>query len=403
MANSSKSKRQKLNCREETVGADRISDLPDCLLIHILSLLRTKQAIQTSRLSSRWKLLWTYVPKLNLDIDSFPKFECDKVASIINFECYVFKVLAKHKAKYLRNFRLKYNLNHQKCLDRWISTLTTSALNLQELDLQIINCPTPTDCCWKLPHSIFYCNKLVVLKIEGHIVLDPSSSSSFQLNTLKILRLESITFANRDSLVTLLSFCPVLEDLTLKIYDYKEFKFKICVPTLIRLSVSYLNKKLEIDTPSLEYFDFECQRSYGLICPTRFQNLVCLVFKYNGHNLSVLEALLLRAPNLRVVLVDKIAKGRTQKLYWTEPPNDPNSLLSHLTTFYFRGYKGLKHEVDFVKFILKEARVLTAMRIEVHHHSKLKKSVFEELSIFPRRSSTCLLSVKYGYGFDISL
>ncbi|KAK4585828.1 hypothetical protein RGQ29_023156 [Quercus rubra] len=396
MANSSKSTRQKLYCREETVGADRISDLPDCLLIHILSLLRTKQAIQTSRLSSRWKLLWTYVPKLNLDIDSFPKFECDKDGSIINFECYVSQVLAKHKAKYLRNFRLKYRLSHQKRLDRWISTFTTSALNLQELDLQIINCPTPipTDCCWKLPHSIFYCNKLVVLEIGGDIVLDPSSSSSFQLNTLKILRLKSITFANRDSFVTLLSFCPVLEDLTLIIYDYKEFKFKICVPTLKRLSVSYLNNKLKIDTPSLEYFDFERRHGYGSICPTRFQNLVCLVFKYNGHNLSVLEALLLRAPNLRVVLVYKIAKGRTQKLYWTEPPNDPNSLLSHLTTFYFRGYKGLKHEVDFVKFILKEARVLKAMRIEVHHHSKLKKSVFEELSIFPRRSSTCLLSVK---------
>ena len=343
MANSSISKRQKLYCREETVGADRISDLPDCLLIHILSFLRTKQAIQTSGLSSRWKLLWTYVPKLNLDIDSFSKFECDKVGSIINFECYVSQVLAKHKAKYLRNFRLKYKLYHQKRLDRWISTFTTSALNLQELDLQIVNfptptpnTPTPTDRFWKLPHSIFYCNKLVVLKIEGHIVLDPSSSSSFQLNTLKILRLESITFSNRDSFVTLLSFCPVLEDLTLIIYDYKEFNFKICVPTLKRLSVSYLNNELKIDTPSLEYFDFEvmsslflfcsnhcykllymllclkslflqCKRSYGSICPTRFQNLVCLVFKYNGHNLNVLKALLLLAPNLRVVLVDKVS------------------------------------------------------------------------------------------------
>ena len=279
MANSSKSTRQKLYCREETVGADRISDLPDCLLIHILSLLGTKQAIQTSRLSSRWKLLWTYVPKLNLDIDSFPKFECDKDGSIINFECYVSQVLAKHKAKYLRNFRLKYRLYHQKRLDRWISTFTTSALNLQELDLQIINCPTPipTDCCWKLPHSIFYCNKLVVLKIGGDIVLDPSSSSSFQLNTLKILRLKSITFANRDSFVTLLSFCPVLEDLTLIIYDYKEFKFKICVPTLKRLSVSYLNNKLKIDTPSLEYFDFEVMSSLFIFCSNHCYKLLYML------------------------------------------------------------------------------------------------------------------------------
>lgn len=89
----------------------------------------------------------------------------------------------------------------------------------------------------------------------------------------------------------------------------------------------------------------------------------------------------------------QIAKGRTQKLYWTEPPNDPNSLLSHLTTFYFRGYKGLKHEVDFVKFILKEARVLETVTIDTYF-LKLRERVFEELSKFPRRSSTCVLEVE---------
>ena len=50
---------------------DRISNLPDLLVSHILSFLTIKEAVATSILSSSWKTLWTLVPNLRLDEDEF--------------------------------------------------------------------------------------------------------------------------------------------------------------------------------------------------------------------------------------------------------------------------------------------------------------------------------------------
>ncbi|GJR12661.1 F-box protein-like protein [Tanacetum coccineum] len=52
---------------EEEEGEDRISALPDCLNLEILSRLpETKEAIKTSSLSKRWQYVWTSVPNLRI-------------------------------------------------------------------------------------------------------------------------------------------------------------------------------------------------------------------------------------------------------------------------------------------------------------------------------------------------
>jgi len=50
---------------------DRLSDLPDCVLLHILSFLNSKYAVQTCVLSTRWKYLWKLIPTLILYSSQF--------------------------------------------------------------------------------------------------------------------------------------------------------------------------------------------------------------------------------------------------------------------------------------------------------------------------------------------
>ena len=78
-----------------------------------------------------------------------------------------------------------------------------------------------------------------------------------------------------------------------------------------------------------------------------------------------------------------------------ERPDGSGYLSSRLKTFNFNGYEELEHEVQFIKYILKEAIVLNSITIKVSaQHSK--ESVLKKLSMFPRLSTTCLLTVEIG-------
>jgi len=58
---------------EESRHHDRISDLPDTLLLHILMLLPLVEAVRTCVLSRRWRGAWTRLPRLAFDDDAAPR------------------------------------------------------------------------------------------------------------------------------------------------------------------------------------------------------------------------------------------------------------------------------------------------------------------------------------------
>ncbi|GJN27567.1 hypothetical protein PR202_gb15597 [Eleusine coracana subsp. coracana] len=60
----------KMKLPRKAVGRDRLSELPDQLLHHILSRLRSQQVVQTCVLSRRWQNVWRAAPVIDLnDLD----------------------------------------------------------------------------------------------------------------------------------------------------------------------------------------------------------------------------------------------------------------------------------------------------------------------------------------------
>ncbi|KAI3753910.1 hypothetical protein L2E82_25975 [Cichorium intybus] len=139
---------------------DYISNLPDCILHHILSFIPTEEVVKASILSTRWKNLWVSIP--NIDIDD--------------------------------------TLLHARGID--------DRNPLKELDLCLLDAIESV-----IPESMFNSMSLTTLKIEVEWIKIPSHVSFPCLKTLHLL---NVGFMNYDDVNRLLSGCSVLENLFLE-------------------------------------------------------------------------------------------------------------------------------------------------------------------------------------------
>ena len=218
-------------CRK---SRDRISNLPDAVLCHIISFLPTKFSVGTSVLSKRWRHLWASIPDLDFDDELLLDRDepvGDSGRSIL-FKNFVDTVLLHGSRSCIRKFRLKCS-DHEldSSVNSWICTVLER--NVRELDLYF-DMVYPIE----LPPNFFFCRTLVVLKLCFSIFLDIPSSICFP--SLKILHLRSVEFSTDDSAQRLLSSCPVLEELVIERWRLDEqWVFNVSAPTLKSLQIYF--------------------------------------------------------------------------------------------------------------------------------------------------------------------
>ncbi|XP_057473987.1 LOW QUALITY PROTEIN: putative FBD-associated F-box protein At5g56440 [Actinidia eriantha] len=186
---------------------DRISKLPDSVLVHILSFLETKYAVGASILS-RWKHLWASTPNLRFYYST--RFGRDPLKehhriSLMNF---IDGVFLFHDLSSIQKFHLSFHPEIDKSrLNGWASVALRCHVRVQEIFIYI-----QPSMHLKLPRNLFTCTTLVALKLRSRLQLDVPASICFP--GLKILELSLISPSN-DLTQKLFSSCPLLEELSI--------------------------------------------------------------------------------------------------------------------------------------------------------------------------------------------
>ncbi|ESQ47201.1 hypothetical protein EUTSA_v10028223mg [Eutrema salsugineum] len=418
----------------------RISELPNDLLIKILSFLPTKVAVSTSILSKQWEFLWMWLPKL-----VYTSSCCYSKSEDKRLKCFLDRNLPLHKTPVIESLRLYFRYPHLEPGDIKLWVLTVVSRYVLELEISYFTYQNEQDI---LSSSLYTCKSLVTLKLNGMILVDVPRMVC--LPCLKTLRLECMTYLNEDSLQQLLSNCPVLKDLFVQSRGGNNLrKFIVIVPSLKRLTFLGGDDHLDeivVKTPSLKYLDFtyysfkihHClienmpklseayvnvsfpilERLIGSITSVKrltllqvdygsedvygggfvFNQLVHLNLRmYQRYSLNVQVRLLKDSPKLRLLGLDlcrsrRDVHGTNGVIFWNQQSTVPECMLSSLQTFKFSGYLGRPEEKDLVIYVLKNAHHLkTATILFNNRFFEKNRDMIQELALSPRASTECQL------------
>ncbi|XP_015076024.1 putative F-box/LRR-repeat protein At3g18150 [Solanum pennellii] len=238
---------------EETLD-DRLSDLPDSLLLQILSLLPTEEAFRTCILSKRWQYLWTSLDSLIFSPRRF--WGRNK-----GFRSFVDYVLSHSTAPIITKFEIHCSGLHsyKSQISQWLTFAVKK--NVQHA---VLYSPPPSI----MSQCFFNCSSLISLYLaESSLV----STVVIAWKSLKTIKLEEMVVVDAE-IENLLSGCPALEAIvfnnvggfrhlkinslkvkSLKLEGYwvddggeSDHSFEICAPYLQHLELLH------------DFHDFKC-------------------------------------------------------------------------------------------------------------------------------------------------
>ncbi|XP_062011818.1 putative FBD-associated F-box protein At3g50710 [Rosa rugosa] len=424
------------------VNKDRISALPDEVLYHILSFLKTEDVVMTIFLSRRWKNIWASVPSLDF---------CDQEnPDTIPFSRFIDNVLFFRDSTDIHKFRLhSISVEDFDRICGWIGAAIRR--NVVELDLSVKYYGGDEDHqqIFKLPKSVFTCKTLRVLKLWSNFIINAPESGCFP--NLKSLCVHFDLPVN-NSMEKLFSCCPVLEDLsihgnhgfyglnftvsapelkTLKVEwmthgDYERCNFYVVAPklenfhlwqypstdcflenakSLVRVTISLQDHFADEDRlfairgtallaviSNVRYLSLSAHCLKGCCLPV-FDKLSRLELAlYSCYYWELLKELLRRSPKLEYLVLelkDFICSTAPSSHQWSPPESIPICLLTHLKTVSIRGFKGKLDEMDVAKYLLNNGEVLKKMTFYSEDLLRTKEELKMELSMCHWGSKTC--------------
>ncbi|EOA14824.1 hypothetical protein CARUB_v10028134mg [Capsella rubella] len=391
-----------------------ISDLPEDLLLNILSLLPTKDIVATSGVSKRWRYLWKKVHKLRFNDQIY---EGKKYETFLHF---VEKALLLHKAL-LASLTFRVG---PKCTADDIGLWIRLALdrNISELIIKRYRDHGHITLSRRLCNS----TSLVSLKLKNAILETISLPACF--SSLKTLHLVYVKYSGDEYVRSLLSSCPSLQNLVVKRHNEDNVKRFIIIVRYLQSLTMYLSPLhyvadsdvYYINTPNLKYLNIKdhCTEQYSFedmpyleeayldvafthsekffeslssvkklslclkksnkcLCHVQDQYLEGVIFSQLVHLelctcddskwLNLLAKLLQNSPKLRVLkLNDKQNHnvGKYCSSSWNQEPSYvPECLTKTLEVFEWGNYKATFKERDIAVYVLKNSLCLKRLVI----------------------------------------
>ncbi|KAK9946393.1 hypothetical protein M0R45_011861 [Rubus argutus] len=434
---------------------DRISELPDSVLCHILSFLPTLYAVRTTVLSTRWKSLWTCVSSLDFDQRDFPGFE-----GWLALGRFANCVLSLRDSSYITKFRLfccsfGFRKEDLYLFDPW--TFTPNWNDLFELDFCIVADHHRQKLEIKVSQRVFIYKTELILDLVSKCSI--TSGNYCFPSTLKSLN-DLIRF------LTLNYFPAVEQDMTIHGSFGKEpFYFPIFRYELMKMSTSFIIRDNEqpsyvlLNAPNLENLVIEgpakdlpkyvlkdvhslvkaeidlpfadCLSPRGRLLLTGISSVeslslsvpcdlvACTIPAFNNlkqlklfhlSSLVWVTEFLKESPNLEFLVLDishpkwrdaEYIEGFLNERYlqgfapFNPPLVAPSCLLSHLKTILWSSFMGEKEEMNVVKYLFEYGQVLSKITISTYKHlsKEVSNKLCREILMFQKCSETCEVKV----------
>ncbi|XP_028124377.1 F-box/LRR-repeat protein At4g14096-like [Camellia sinensis] len=203
-------------------GEDRISNLPESILCHILSKLPTKFAAGTAILSTKWNNLFASIPNPTLDIDDSLLLNPHNNTTnsiFINFMNHLFTVtLIDVPTIHKLHLQCHHDYGNSN-IDEWVSIALKRNVTGLSLFFNVKNTGV------SIP-GLFDSTTLVDLLLSQHYGL--SVPDSVCLPKLKRLYLDYVGFVDGESFERVVDGCPALEELSLDGVEFQEIEV-LCI------------------------------------------------------------------------------------------------------------------------------------------------------------------------------